>query len=198
MKLVQYNKHSISTVDIDGLVLSTRVSVTTVLSMHWCISTCLWVNHFFKCCMPGQFYHSLQLGVLLSFYAHNWLDPDLLLSGSQKFHSAVARQMHRCSCCPDASTLATLADAGTSYDRRLICDHDINDGQTWALYVYRTGNLRADVYLQNNNNTCHNPDSRVHGANMGSTWVLSAPDGPHVGPMNLAIKECNFLQHLMS
>ena len=33
------------------------------------------------------------------------------------------------------------------------------------------------------------PDSKVHGANMGPTWVLSAPDGPHVGPMNLAIRE---------
>ena len=32
------------------------------------------------------------------------------------------------------------------------------------------------------------PDSKVHGANMGPTWVLSAPVGPHVGPMNLAIK----------
>ena len=31
------------------------------------------------------------------------------------------------------------------------------------------------------------PDSKFHGANMGPTWVLSAPDGPHVGPMNLAI-----------
>ena len=30
------------------------------------------------------------------------------------------------------------------------------------------------------------PDSKVHEANMGPTWVLSAPDGPHVGPMNLA------------
>ena len=30
-------------------------------------------------------------------------------------------------------------------------------------------------------------DSKIHGANMGPTWVLSAPDGPHVGPMNLAI-----------
>ena len=28
------------------------------------------------------------------------------------------------------------------------------------------------------------PDSKVHGANMGPTWVLSAPDGSHVGPMN--------------
>ena len=32
------------------------------------------------------------------------------------------------------------------------------------------------------------PDSKVYGANMGPTWVLSAPDGPHVGPMNLAIR----------
>ena len=32
------------------------------------------------------------------------------------------------------------------------------------------------------------PESKVHGANMGPIWVLSAPDGPHVGPMNLAIR----------
>ena len=34
-----------------------------------------------------------------------------------------------------------------------------------------------------------NTDSKVHGANMGPTWVLSVRDGPHVGPMNLAIRE---------
>ena len=33
----------------------------------------------------------------------------------------------------------------------------------------------------------HIPDSKVHGGNMGPTWVPSAPDGPRVGPMNLAI-----------
>ena len=33
----------------------------------------------------------------------------------------------------------------------------------------------------------HIPDRKVCVANMGPTWVLSAPDGPHVGPMNLAI-----------
>ena len=32
------------------------------------------------------------------------------------------------------------------------------------------------------------PESKVHRDNMGPTWVLSAPYGPHVGPMNLAIK----------
>ena len=31
------------------------------------------------------------------------------------------------------------------------------------------------------------PDSKAHGANMGPIWVLSAPDGPHVGPINFAI-----------
>ena len=31
------------------------------------------------------------------------------------------------------------------------------------------------------------PDSKIHGANMGPTRVLSAPGESHVGPMNLAI-----------
>ena len=38
------------------------------------------------------------------------------------------------------------------------------------------------------------PDSKVHGANIGPTWVLSAPDGPHVGPMNLAVRVVKSLQ----
>ena len=32
------------------------------------------------------------------------------------------------------------------------------------------------------------PDSKVHVAHMGPTWVLSAPGRPHVGPMNLGIR----------
>ena len=35
----------------------------------------------------------------------------------------------------------------------------------------------------------YSPDSKIHGAHMGPTWVLSAPGGPHVGPTNLAIWE---------
>ena len=37
--------------------------------------------------------------------------------------------------------------------------------------------------------TKHIPDSKVHGANMGPTWVLSVPGEHHVGPMNLAIRD---------
>ena len=39
------------------------------------------------------------------------------------------------------------------------------------------------------------PDNKVHGANMGPTWVLSAPDGPHVSPMNLAIRVYSDIHH---
>ena len=37
------------------------------------------------------------------------------------------------------------------------------------------------------------PDNKVHGANMGPTWVLLAPDGPHAGPMNIAIRDESIL-----
>ena len=35
----------------------------------------------------------------------------------------------------------------------------------------------------------HIPDSKIPGANLGPTCVLSEPDGPHIGPMNLAIRD---------
>ena len=35
----------------------------------------------------------------------------------------------------------------------------------------------------------NSPDSKVCVANMGPTWVLSAPVGPHVGPTNITIRE---------
>ena len=40
------------------------------------------------------------------------------------------------------------------------------------------------------------PDSKVRVANMGPTWVLAAPGGPHVGPMNLAIRACIYLANI--
>ena len=35
----------------------------------------------------------------------------------------------------------------------------------------------------------NNPNSKVHGANMGPIWGRQDPGGPHVGPMNFAIWE---------
>ena len=39
------------------------------------------------------------------------------------------------------------------------------------------------------------PDGKNNGANMEPTWVLSAPDVPHVGPMNLAIRVILSIQY---
>ena len=37
----------------------------------------------------------------------------------------------------------------------------------------------------------HIPDNKVHEAYMWPTWGRQDPGGPHVGPMNLAIKDSN-------
>ena len=43
------------------------------------------------------------------------------------------------------------------------------------------------------NSSASHPDNKVHGANMEPIWVLSAPDGPHFGPMNLAIRARTYM-----
>ena len=55
-------------------------------------------------------------------------------------------------------------------------------------YSHRLNSPEAQLFVQEVL-LPNNPDSKVHGSDMGSTWVLSAPDGPHVGPMNLAMRE---------
>ena len=47
-------------------------------------------------------------------------------------------------------------------------------------------NERSSVSVQNYHGMP--PDSKVHVATMGPIWDLSAPDGPHVGPTDLAIR----------
>ena len=61
---------------------------------------------------------------------------------------------------------------------------DLNLGST-AIHYWKssTGFVPSDLAISGS----IYPDSKVHGTNLGPTWVLSAPDGPHVGPMNLAI-----------
>ena len=67
-----------------------------------------------------------------------------------------------------------------------VCMHPI--ANIWTL-------VQAQVWCRTGNNplpdpmlTTIYPDNKVHGANIRPTWVLSAPDGPHIGPMNLAIR----------
>ena len=69
--------------------------------------------------------------------------------------------------------------------------------QSYPERIYSQDEVRQPCFISNVVNlswyktTYPSPDSMVHGTNMGPTWVLSAPDGPHVGPMNLAVREEN-------
>ena len=72
-----------------------------------------------------------------------------------------------------------VADGPVPVWRQDVCNHH-DDVSQWE-QLYRQ---RYDIHT-----IYANPDSKVHRANVGPTWVLSAPDGPHVGPMNLAIRE---------
>ena len=47
----------------------------------------------------------------------------------------------------------------------------------WYIYVLRR--LEAEWWPTFGPVYVRYPESKVHGANMGPTWILSAPDGPH-------------------
>ena len=49
--------------------------------------------------------------------------------------------------------------------------------------------LNELMFWANQANTI--PDSKFLGANMGPIWVRQDPGGPHVGPMNLAMRDDN-------
>ena len=62
-----------------------------------------------------------------------------------------------------------------------LCSRDSNK-MKWQFDI-----VSCDGNIMKRKVHCNSPYRNVHWANMGPTWVLSAPDGPHVGPMNLAI-----------
>ena len=72
-----------------------------------------------------------------------------------------------------------------------MANHYLNQGKPRSLKHFTSPGcimLKYIFLLYINTPHCKSiPDSNVRGANMGPTWVLSASDGPHVGPMNLAI-----------
>ena len=72
-----------------------------------------------------------------------------------------------------------LIDAG-SYQANNICESSSTAQSVLCLVVSDAESVMCEVKH-------HYPDSKVHGANMGPTWVLSSPGGPRVGPTNLAI-----------
>ena len=56
-----------------------------------------------------------------------------------------------------------------------------------------TYNLKGLIKYHKKACRYNDPDSKVHGTNMGPTRVLLATDGSHVGPMNLAIRVTSYV-----
>ena len=118
--------------------------------------------------------------------------------------SNVFNQYHCCvtnmfQWCNTYRALITPNECGKGFERKHITfEHFIypciHGHQVWVrlLILFLTYEAQCGAVItrctQSSQNTFNSyPDSKVHGANMGPTWVLSAPDGPHVGFMNLAI-----------
>ena len=66
-----------------------------------------------------------------------------------------------------------LLNAMNLYGRE---QHRLDFKRTKHLRLIRADPVRTHQTMTNI------PDSKVHGANMGPTWVLSAPDGPMLAP----------------
>ena len=76
-----------------------------------------------------------------------------------------------------------------------------NENQThvryisWYIWIFFTSTFSSYAGIPWNIIGLRIPDSKFHGAHMGSTWVLSAPDGPYVGPINLALRDTMLWSH---
>ena len=66
--------------------------------------------------------------------------------------------------------------------------HSVIFSVTWIKVTYLTKEQVSGWFPWQRSSNVSIPDSKVHGANMWPTWVLSAPDGPRVGPMYLAFR----------
>ena len=58
----------------------------------------------------------------------------------------------------------------------------------FLFYCMKSSTISLNEHMNQGRVQKYLPDSKVHGANMGPTWVPSAPVGPHGGRMNLAIR----------
>ena len=102
-------------------------------------------------------------------------------------------------CHPNTSIIPAKEEKGNLQKRHtvgLLCLYWIGMIPMWHtcllfLTLFRWLQARANMADKWPNgpwwrNRC--PDRKIHGANMGPTWVLAAPDGLRVGPMNFALR----------
>ena len=74
--------------------------------------------------------------------------------------------------------LESARNVSEVYEKSYPVTHDniLHDNTTTPLLI---GSQQSVTLFSNENN----PDSKVHGVNMGPIWGWQDPGGPHVGPM---------------
>ena len=70
------------------------------------------------------------------------------------------------------------------YDRQYGANSEVTKHSALSIISYFPKATKTEIVIM-----LTIPDSNFYGAHMGPTWVLSAPAGPHVDPMNLAIRD---------
>ena len=69
--------------------------------------------------------------------------------------------------------------AGKNYFYASVRDNEFTNASFYhSIYPIIAKNIRYLGWDQGAWHSFHDPDSKVHGANMGPNWVMSAPDGP--------------------
>ena len=85
----------------------------------------------------------------------------------------------------------------------LVCVEDLSNFRGRVTRIYASHRICSDnglsirrpssiwCWRSTNWTSGNNPDSKVHGANMGPIWGRQDPGGPHVGPMKFSIWEAS-------
>ena len=113
-------------------------------------------------------------------------DLDWLSINFELFHDNITMASHMSIMVSHITVNLAVCPNNLKHQRNIKSPHywlcEGNPQVTWVFSLTKASNAIVSRLL-----CYHDPDSKVHGAYMGPTWVLSAPGGPNVGPMILAI-----------
>ena len=160
-------------------VVSLTICTSVSASQFASLTTCSSVSHSL---MRAYVFISIyQLVARLTMCSSVYLSPLRAWLRVHQYISACCEPYYMfISISQSVASLTTCSSVSHSLLRSLLCVRQCLLACCESYYVH--------VFTVSPNLLRAFPDSKVHGANMGPTAVLSAPDGPHIGPMNLAIR----------
>ena len=160
----------------------------------WCITSSAQVLQCRRIKIPHQD-NSHQFSVFVCIYSHFYSKIDC-----EKQHQDHSQWRWVCSCLgllnvmiishdSDATRAAWYLKSHATWIKMYDLCHILEiKFSTFATDKYILFPRVLSVFMNLDSFQEYIPDNKIHGTNMGPTWVLSTPGGPHVGPMNHAIR----------